>query len=222
MTADPVAPASTPRWRSSLSTIRAAGVAGLVFALLITVAMLLIHEEPPSDPAGFPDWWAGYAARYALAVYLIPFAGIAFLWFLAVLRRRIGRGEDQLFATVLLGSGLLFVAMLFASGAVASADPAILGTSDVGGYETFVFGRSVARAFFFVFATKMAATFMLIASTIARHTGILPRWFVAAGMVAGIGLLIAIPLFDLSAVIFPIWVALLSIQLLRDRPEEWD
>jgi hypothetical protein len=194
-------------------------VAGLLFAFLTTAAMLLFRDEPPTDIAAFPTWWEGYSARYALALYLIPFAGIAFLWFLAVLRRRIGRDEDQLFATVLLGSGLLFVAMLFASGAVASADPTVLGTSDVGAYETFVFGRSVARAFFFVFATKMAAAFMLIASTIARKTGILPRWFVIAGTIAGVGLLIAIPLFDLSALIFPIWVALLSVQLLRDRQE---
>ena len=52
---------------------------------------------------------------------IIPFAGIAFLWFLAVLRRRIGHGEDQFFATVFLGSGFLYIAMLFAADAAATA-----------------------------------------------------------------------------------------------------
>jgi len=45
----------------------------------------------------------------------LPFAGIAFLWFIGVLRDRLGELEDRFFATVFLGSGLLFLAMLFAS-----------------------------------------------------------------------------------------------------------
>ena len=54
-----------------------------------------------------------------LALNLLPFAGIAFLWFIGVVRDRIGQGEDRFFATVFLGSGLLFIAMLFVTGAVA-------------------------------------------------------------------------------------------------------
>ena len=49
---------------------------------------------------------------------MVPFAGIAFLWFIGVVRDRIGEREDKFFATVFLGSGLLFVAMLFAAAAV--------------------------------------------------------------------------------------------------------
>ena len=48
---------------------------------------------------------------------MAPFAGIAFLWFIGVLRNRVGALEDQFFSTVFLGSGLLFVASLFASAA---------------------------------------------------------------------------------------------------------
>ena len=55
----------------------------------------------------------------ALALNLVPFAGIAFLWFIGVLRDRLGEREDRFFATVFLGSGLLFLAMLFISAAVA-------------------------------------------------------------------------------------------------------
>ena len=51
------------------------------------------------------------------AVSLIPFAGIAFLWFIGVIRTRLGDREDKLFATVFLGSRLLFVALLFLAGA---------------------------------------------------------------------------------------------------------
>lgn len=105
----------------SASAVRAAGVAGLVFAVLTTAALLLMRDIPPATEAEFAAWWETYAPRFYIALYLIPFAGIAFLWLLAALRHRIGRREDQFFATVLLGSGLLFVAMLFASGAAAAA-----------------------------------------------------------------------------------------------------
>ena len=48
----------------------------------------------------------------------MPFAGITFLWFIGVVRDGIGRFEDRFFASVFLGSGLLFLAMMFASSAV--------------------------------------------------------------------------------------------------------
>ena len=48
----------------------------------------------------------------SLALNLLPFARIAFLWLIAVLRDRLGELEDRFFTTVFLGSGLLFVAMI--------------------------------------------------------------------------------------------------------------
>ena len=53
-------------------------------------------------------------------LYLLPFAGIMFLWFVAVIRDQVGELEDRFFATVFFGSGLLFVATLFAAAAAAS------------------------------------------------------------------------------------------------------
>ncbi len=88
----------------------------------------------------------GYRNSVGLALNLIPFTGIAFLWFMAVLRNRIGSLEDRFFATVFLGSGLLFVAMLFVCAAVAGA---MLESFAVEGgvpahSETFAFGRRAA------------------------------------------------------------------------------
>ena len=57
----------------------------------------------------------------ALALNLVPLAGVAFLWFIGVLRDRLGQQEDRFFATVFFGSGLLFLAMLFAAAAVIGA-----------------------------------------------------------------------------------------------------
>jgi hypothetical protein len=207
---------------AGIGAVRAAGVAGLVFATLSTATFLLVGESPPRVASAFPAWWTAYEQRYLVALYLIPFAGIAFLWLLAALRRRIGRSEDQFFATVLLGSGLLFVAMYFAAGAAASSVAVVeVSAAPEDAYAGFQVARAMARAFYFVFATKMAAAFMLVASTIGRRTGILPRWFALLGIVAGVSLLIVVTFFDPIALVFPIWVAGLSMLLLRLRPEDW-
>ena len=88
---------------------------------LITVVVLLHLAVPPG--AGQSEWISDDSKRHKvkLALDLVPFAGIAFLWFIGVIRSRLGDREDKLFATAFLGSGLLFVAMLFASAASAGA-----------------------------------------------------------------------------------------------------
>src|SRR5215831_8966937 len=102
-----------------LRTPRAAAVAGIVFSLLLIFALVLIILATPSDPARAGTWLSDSSRRraIALALNLVPFAGIAFLWFIGVVRDRVGEHEDKFFATVFLGSGLLFVGMLFVAAA---------------------------------------------------------------------------------------------------------
>ena len=99
-----------------------AAVAGLVFAGILGWVLALLHNVAPELPVDAAAWAADESRRATinLALTLMPFAGIAFLWFIAVIRDQIGEREDRFFATVFFGSGLLFVAMLFASVAVAS------------------------------------------------------------------------------------------------------
>ena len=106
---------------SPLRTPRAAAVAGIVFSVFLIAALVLLRLSIPSDPRVAGSWLTDPGRRTAVTVglSLIPFAGIAFLWFVGVLRDRIGEREDRFFATVFLGSGLLFVAMLFAAAAIA-------------------------------------------------------------------------------------------------------
>ena len=208
---------------TNIRAIRAAGVAGLVFAALFTISLVIIRANPPVVATG-TDGGVTVAARdtWLLALYLIPFAGIAFLWFLAALRRRVGRLEDQFFATVFLASGLLFVAMLFAAGATASAAVAAgrFGAQPAN-QAAFEFGRALSETLFYVFAIKMAAAFMLVSSTIGRRTGALPLWFVGVGLVAGIVMLFSVGFFEPLALIFPAWVAIVSLLLLRADPGAW-
>src|SRR5246500_5761087 len=108
---------------SPLRTPRAAAVAGIIFSVLLITALILLRLSAPPSPGTAGIWLTDSAHRAAVAVglNLVPFAGIAFLWFIGVIRDRIGDREDRFFATVFLGSGLLFVGMLFVAAAVAGA-----------------------------------------------------------------------------------------------------
>ena len=107
--------------RANLKTPRAAAIAGILFSLILILVFLLLRISVPDDPQEPGSWLKSKSSTVALAVNLVPFAGIAFLWFIGVLRDRLGEREDKFFATVFFGSGLLFLAMLFAAAAVAGA-----------------------------------------------------------------------------------------------------
>lgn len=116
-----------------LRTPRAAALSGIIFALLQIVSLVLIQVSVPESPIESGKWLEEYAGRIAFAIGLVPFAGIAFLWFLGVVRDRLGELEDRFFSTVFFGSGLLFTAMTFISAAIAgsilsiyTADPNLL------------------------------------------------------------------------------------------------
>ena len=204
-----------------LDTPRAAGIAGLVFSLLFVVAILLARSHPARGSSAeeiasfYLDQDAGRVALIGL--YLIPFSGIAFLWFIAVIRAHLGEREDRFFATVFLGSGLLFVAMLFAASAAAGSLLAAVKYQGqpVPGPDTVVFARALAFAFLFVFGVRAAAVFMLVVSTIGHRTGFLPRWLVVAGYVGGLVFLFTVTYVELLVLIFPAWVTVVSVVILR-------
>src|SRR3954471_18770546 len=95
-----------------LKTPKAAGIAGVIFSVLIVVIFWLLRSSVPADPLEPGAWLSSEPGRAAIAVNLIPFAGVAFLWFIGVVRDRLGALEDRFFATVFFGSALLFLAML--------------------------------------------------------------------------------------------------------------
>jgi len=87
-----------------LRTPRAAAVAGILFALLLGISIVLIRVSIPADPADGGEWLKERANTVALALSLVPFAGLAFLWFIGVVRDRIGRLEDRFFSSVFFGT----------------------------------------------------------------------------------------------------------------------
>ena len=200
---------------SPLRTPRAAAVAGIIFSVLLTAALVLLRVSVPAHPAVPGSWLTNSHRRAAVAIALnlVPFAGIAFLWFIGVLRDRIGEREDRFFATVFLGSGLLFVAMIFVAAAITGAVIAAETSSPPDG-GTLAVGRIVTGTLLNVYAMRMAAVFTLTTVTIARRTEIVSRWLTLAGFVTALVLLIGVGFSPWVELLFPAWILALSIDIL--------
>ena len=203
---------------SSLRTPRAAAAAGIAFALLTATSLILLRLSTPANPGSAGQWLSDSGRRQAVSVALnlVPFAGIAFLWFIGVVRDRIGGREDRFFATVFLGSGLLFIAMFFAAAALAGG---LLGAanshvSGAPGSDTLALGRGATSILLNVYSMRMAAVFTLTTVTIGRRTGIIPRWLSGAGLVTAVVLLVAVSFSSWVELLFPAWILALSIDIL--------
>jgi len=205
-----------PLTRGRLRTPRAAAVAGILFSGLLALAFVLFLSAVPRDSLEHGVWLTTGLDRIVLAINLIPFAGVAFLWFIGVVRDRLAEAEDRLFATVFLGSGLLFLAMMFVATAVFgaivlvhAAHPEALRDS-----SAYALARAFAYTLVNVYAIRMAGVFMLITSTIALRTAFIARWMAAPGFAMGLFLLFASQWVDWSFLVFPLWAFLISVYLL--------
>jgi hypothetical protein len=141
--------------------------------------IILIRSAVPEKPEELGDWLSTGWKTVAIALNLLPFAGIAFLWFIGVVRDRPGEHEDRFFATVFFGSGVLFLAMLSASAALAGGILTMYGASRDLLIQSgiYTFGRMVAYELMNVYTLKMAGVFMMSMSTLTLRTGIAPRWW---------------------------------------------
>jgi hypothetical protein len=201
---------------SQLRTPRAAAVAGIIFSVLMITSLTLLRLSAPPSPGTAGIWLTDSAHRAAVAIglNLVPFAGIAFLWFIGVLRDRIGAREDRFFATVFLGSGLLFVAMIFVAAAVGGALVAGATSSALPGSGTLALGRNITTSLLNVYAKRMAAVFTLTTVTIARRTQIVSRWLTLAGLACAVVLLVGIGINPWVELLFPAWILALSLDVL--------
>jgi hypothetical protein len=205
--------------QSRLKTPRAAAIAGILFSVLFVTAFSLLRISVPSDPTESGEWLKTSSISVGFALNLLPFAGIAFLWFVGALRDRLGDLEDRFFSTVFLGSSLLFLATLFTSAAAIgaiilafAADP-----SNLIDPAAFRFARTLAYNVANIYMVKMAGVFMISTSTVVVYTKIAPRWVAFLGFVLALLLLFGSAYFSWIFVAFPFWVFLISGCLLVDK-----
>ena len=198
-----------------LRTPKAAAFAGLVFAVLQIASYWLMQSSLPAEALNEEEL-VQFALDLRLGLNLFPFAGIAFLWFLGVLRDRLGHLEDQFFSTLFFGSGVLYLAMTFVSAAIAgglltvfAVDPDLLLNNAI-----LIFGRAMIYKFNNVYAIRMAGMFMIVLGTIWARTGLMPRLLAIVTYLTALSLIIGVSFYPWSTLFFPIWVFVISAYIL--------
>lgn len=198
-----------------LTTPRAAGVAGVLFALLFGASLILLRLALPESLLGQVAWTEQQVKSVALATTMAPFAGITFLWFLGVIRDRLGDLEDRFFSTVLSGSGLLFVAMIFVASGLAASTISTLQSITVGqSSDMLLFSRALMYQMLNIYAIRMAGVFMISLSTVWLRTRVMPMPVAIATLAIALMLIFVINFSLWIVLVFPAWVSTISVYVL--------
>ena len=205
-------------------SIESAAAAGLVFAVASIVSWFLLQLPPDlsAPDAEISAWYedSGNSQAVLIGLTLAVISAIAFLWFVAVIRRRVGDREDQFFATVFFGSGMLLTGVMLV-GSAALASPAVMATladrvPDPGATALVVaFGTALMA----LVLPRMQAVFVLSTSSLALRTERISRWVSYFGYAIGLVMFFMPILLEPLGLAFPIWVGVLSVALLMRRHE---
>lgn len=203
-------------------------ILGIIHAILVIVALLLIKTRAPDVRASDAALVAFYSDPdqrriFVIAgLYLIPFAAIAFIWFLVALRawvRFSARRENVLLSNVQFVSGIIYTTLLMAAGAALTVLAVSVELS--GGSIDPLFARQFPQfgtSLILVFAMRMAAMFVLTSANITRSARILPRWFALLSVGVAAGLLLTASLSPWLILVFPAWILVFcAILLVRIR-----
>ena len=210
--------------RKRLTTPRAAAIAGILFGLLFSVSLVLMRTAFPEIISNDTSWVTVASSQIRLALILMPFAGISYLWFIGVVRDRLGDFEDRFFSSVFYGSSLLFLGMVFVSMAIASG---ILTTYSMITWKTpddtvIFFSRAMMLHINNVYALRMAGVTMMSLSTIWMRTGLMPRWLAIVTFSLALALLLVINYSLWITLVFPGWVFGISLFILWTRLRQPD
>ncbi len=200
-------------------------LAGITHAVLFLLAFSLLATVPgqQASDAEVLAYYNSAESRRVLVIglYLMPFAAIAFLWFIVALRlwtRAVvtSTRRDELSAEVQLVSGVLFLGLFLVSAAAISSTAAAVEftDADISAIEARIL-PSFGATLLTVLAMRMAAVFVIASTRVASRTRFMPRWMIYAGYLVGIFLLLSITLSPLLIIVFPIWVIVLCLLLLQ-------
>jgi hypothetical protein len=211
------------RARGLQNAARFTAIAGIVYAVLFIASFWLMADvpKPGASSQEIVDYYeSGESNAVSLvALYLMPFSGIAFLWFIVSLRMwissRVEHRISVLFSNIQLVSGIVFLALLFASAAALSVAALAMdvggdGLSPINAAEFPQYGSSL----FFVFAMRMGAMFVFTTMNIGRASKILPTWFVIVGVAVGLLMLLTASFNRALVLVFPMWVLILCLLIL--------
>lgn len=203
--------------RRRVRSPRSAAVAGVIFSVLMIAVMLVTGRmvaERASDVNR--EWLESWSGTATFSITIVPFIGIAFLWFTGVVREHLGNREDRFFSTIFLGSSIILVAMLFIWGATIGATFSILGSTAATTVDDdiFAFGFSFMNQIIGNYALRMAGVYMFSIGTIWTRSGVMPRWLSVLTFVVAVGFLFFASAVRVARFIFPGWVLIVSAYIL--------
>jgi hypothetical protein len=209
--------------RRRLASIEAAAVAGIICAIGWSLSLrgLLSAPDIGASDREINRYYADPSNATAALVWLqvLILSTIAFLWFVGVVRGRIGDREPKLFGTVFLSSSILLAALLFL-GATLLAAPAVLvavgDTAPDPGSTALM--RAAAAVVLSVFMPRVATLVMFSTASLGRATGGLPRWLVMTTYAIGVFELVNVTVATPTVFLVPAWVGLVSVVLLLRHP----
>lgn len=215
-------PVETSTRLARLKAPKAAAIAGILFSVLLIISLVLLLLSIPVSLRQDGAWLITRGNSVLLALNLVPFAGIAFLWFMGVVRDRLGKAEDQFFSTVFLGSGLLFLVLLFVSAAVSGSVILLYATQSDRLLESSIysFGGALAHDLMNTYAVRMAGVFMISTSTLFIRSRVIPRWMAFLGYALALVMLLRLGHIDRMGWVilsFPLWILLISTYILIDN-----
>lgn len=225
MTAEPVrAPRAVGR---AIQTPKAAAIAGILFAVIFAVALVLLRTTVPASPDDAGEWLTDSSRRDAVltALGFVPVAGIVFLWEVGVLRDHFGEAEDRFLQTVFIGSAVLFIGMIFVASAIAAGLIVAAADTADGLVSTLAwnFVRQVVYLLMIDYGMRMAGVFTLITTMILFRARLAPRWLIVVGFATAFLLMVVVSFLAWAELVFPVWMFVLSLFVLvhnlRRRPE---
>jgi hypothetical protein len=156
--------------------VEAAALAGLGAAAALTLSVYLLGRQPgvrsSSEDLG---WYSDSGNRFTvfLGLNLAPVGIVAFFWFMAVIRRRLGDREDQFFSTAFLGSGIAFGLLAVAAAVCAAAPTLVVHFGDEGSLDesTIALAHGLWFGLWGVSVSRFVGVFMAATSTIGLRFG---------------------------------------------------
>ena len=216
--------------RREIRSPRTAAIAGIFYSILIFTVMILTRRaanvQPDQVTREYLETWSG---TFSLVLLLVPFAGIAFLWFTGVIRDRLRDREDRFFATIFFGSGIIYVLLIFLWGAILGTIMRMASLEARGVFKIFstdvlTFGLILMNEINGNFALRMAGVYMSAVGTMWNRTKLMPRWLTLVTYILSFAFMLAAERIKEARIIFPAWVLVVSVYTLvlnyRSRHEE--
>lgn len=210
--------------RRPARSLEAAAVAGMAYSVLAVAGMVLLSRFPDLDMSDeemtlwFED--AGRRAEVILGLNLVSISAIAFLWFVAVIRRRLGDREDRFFGTVFFGASIAYVGVWLVAAAVMAGPVIVLSAFDNASIssESESLAVGIGAALVLVIAPRLQAVFVITVSNVILRSGFLPRWLAFVGLATGFVMMVIPFISQPLGLAFPAWVMLVSVVILVTGP----